>query len=59
MILSKFEDLSKSLKKFINKSSKDNIKGIEKSRNNISEIAGYLIASEKKNFPQYFTSFVD
>ena len=28
-------------------------------RNKISEIAGYLIAAEKKKFPQYFTAFAD
>ena len=55
----KFEDLSKSLQKFINSGSKENVKEIEKARNKISEIAGYLIAAEKKKFPQYFTAFAD
>ena len=59
MTISKFEDLAKSLQKFIKSNSKENPKEIEKMRVKISEIAGYLIAAEKKKFPQYFTAFAD
>ena len=59
MTVQKFGDLAKSLQKFIKSNSKENIKEIEKMRSKISEIAGYLIAAEKKKFPQYFTSFSD
>ena len=59
MTLIKFEDLSKDLQKFIISNSKNNTKEIEKANKKIGEIAGYLIAAEKKKLPEYFTAFAN
>ena len=59
MTIPKFEDLVKGLQKFIKANSKENTKDIERAKNRVSEISGYLIAAEKKKFPQYFKSFFD
>ena len=59
MTIPKFEELAKSLQKYASSNSKDNIKEIEKAKKRISEISGYLIAAEKKKFPQYFQAFDD
>ena len=57
MTIPKFEEFGKVLMKFINSNVKDNPKEIEKAIKKISEISGYLIAADKKKFPQYFTKF--
>ena len=59
MTIPKFEDLVKSLQKYINSTSQQNTKEIEKTKAKIGEISGYLIAAEKKKFPEYFKSFDD
>ena len=57
MTIPKFEEFGKVLTKFISSNIKDNQKEIEKAIKKISEISGYLIAADKKKFPQYFTKF--
>ena len=59
MTLIKFEDLSKDLQKFIISNSKNNTKEIDKINKKIGEIAGYLIAAEKKKLPEYFKAFAN
>ena len=59
MTIPKFEDMAKTLIKFINSNNKQNVKEIEKMKTKISEISGYLIAADKKKMPQYFTAFDD
>ena len=59
MTIPKFKDMAETLIKFITSNSKQNIKEIEKIKTKISEISGYLIAADKKKFPQYFTAFND
>ena len=57
MTVQKFEEFSKILVKFINLNSKDRVKEVEKIKTKISEISGYLIAADKKKFPEYFQAF--
>ena len=59
MTIPKFEDMAKTLIKFVTSNNKQNIKEIEKMKTKISEISGYLIAADKKKMPQYFTAFDD
>ena len=57
--LMKFEDLTKNLQKYIFSNSMFNNRNIENINKIIGEIAGYLIAAEKKKFPECFTAFDD
>ena len=57
MTVLKFEEFGKILTKLINSNLKNNPKEIEKARQKIGEISGYLIAADKKKFPIYFTKF--
>ena len=59
MTLIKFEDSTNALQKYIYSNSIFNNRDIENINKIIGEISGYLIAAEKKKFPEYFTAFAN